>query len=75
LRVTNTGVTAYISERGEVIDATRGFEPDVRIWTVSRTAQAKTFYTRRGDLFAALCAALGLLLLIASLRRKRAARH
>jgi apolipoprotein N-acyltransferase len=74
LRVTNTGITAYISERGEVRDATRGFVPDVRIWTVSRTSQAKTFYTRRGDLFAALCAVLGLLLLIASLRKKRAAR-
>jgi apolipoprotein N-acyltransferase len=74
LRVTNTGITAYISERGEVSDATRGFEPDVRIWTVSRAPEAKTFYTRRGDLFAALCAALGLLLLIASLRKKSAAR-
>jgi apolipoprotein N-acyltransferase len=74
LRVTNTGITAYISERGEVRDATRGFEPDVRIWLVSRTTSAKTFYTRWGDLFAAACAALSLLIFIASLRKMRAAR-
>lgn len=75
LRVTNTGITAHISERGEVTDATRGFEPDVRIWTVGRATEAKTFYTRRGDLFAALCAALSLLLLTASLRKKRQSRR
>jgi apolipoprotein N-acyltransferase len=73
LRVTNTGITAHIDERGEVRNATRGFEPDVRSWTVGRTSGTKTFYTRYGDLFVALCAALSLLLIAASLRKRRAA--
>jgi apolipoprotein N-acyltransferase len=72
LRVTNTGITAYISERGEVRDATRGFEPAVRTWTVRRATSAKTFYTKYGDLFVGMCAALSLLIFFASLRRKPA---
>ena len=78
LRVTNTGITAYISERGEVRDATRGFEPAVRTWTVRRATSAKTFYTKYGDLFVGMCAALSLLVFFASLTgrpaRMRAAR-
>jgi apolipoprotein N-acyltransferase len=70
LRVTNTGITAYISERGEVRDETRGFEPATRTWTVSRAASGKTFYTKQGELFVAFCAALSLLIFVASLRRK-----
>jgi apolipoprotein N-acyltransferase len=72
LRVTNTGITAYISERGEVRDATRGFEPAVRTWTVNRATTGKTFYTKYGDLFVGICAALSLLIFFASLIRKPA---
>jgi apolipoprotein N-acyltransferase len=60
LRVTNTGITAYINPRGEVSGATAGFQTDVRTWTVSRATNGKTFYTKRGDLFVGLCAALSL---------------
>ncbi|HEX8141065.1 MAG TPA: apolipoprotein N-acyltransferase [Pyrinomonadaceae bacterium] len=69
LRVTNTGITAYITGRGEVLDETAGFEPSVRIWTASRAAEGKTFYTKRGDLFVGICAALSLLIFVASLRK------
>ncbi len=68
LRVTNTGITAYITGRGKVLDATDGFQTAVRTWTVKRTANGKTFYTRHGDLFVGICAALSLLLIILSLK-------
>jgi apolipoprotein N-acyltransferase len=63
LRVTNTGISAYINARGEVSDATAGFQPAVRTWTVRRAAQGKTFYTLYGDVFAWACAALSILIL------------
>jgi apolipoprotein N-acyltransferase len=68
VRVTNTGITAFISPRGEVSDATAGFETATRTWTVDRATSSKTFYTRRGDLFVGICAAISLLLIIISLR-------
>ncbi len=64
LRVTNTGITARISPRGEVVDATEGFEPAVRTWTITRADGHKTFYTRNGDIFAATCAFISLLMAV-----------
>jgi apolipoprotein N-acyltransferase len=71
LRVTNTGISAYITPRGEVIGATGSFKPDVRVWAVNRSTGGKTFYTRYGDLFAGLCAALSLLALAMTIRKSR----
>jgi apolipoprotein N-acyltransferase len=62
LRVTNTGITAFIAPAGEVRDPTRGFEPDVRIWTIARNASASTFYAAHGDLFAGGCSLVSLLI-------------
>ena len=71
LRVTNTGITAYITGRGEVIDETRSFQPATRTWTVTPTASGKTFYTKHGDLFAGACAAISLLVFaLTSLKSK-----
>lgn len=66
LRVTNTGISARITPRGEVSDATGSFQPAVRTWPVARASGGKTFYTRHGDLFVALCAAFSILLLVSS---------
>ena len=66
LRVTNTGISAYVTARGEVKDATQSFQPAVRTWTVTRTANERTFYTRRGDLFVGACAVLSLLMIALS---------
>jgi apolipoprotein N-acyltransferase len=66
LRVTNTGISAHISPRGEVSDATGSFEPATRTWTIARATGGKTFYTRHGDLFVALCAAFSILLVVSS---------
>jgi apolipoprotein N-acyltransferase len=71
LRVTNTGISAYINARGEVSDATAGFQPAVRTWTVTRADAGQTFYTRHGDLFAGLCALSSLLLVLSLILRKR----
>ena len=69
LRVTNTGISAYIASNGEVKDATQSFQPAVRTWTVPRANNERTFYTRHGDLFVGACAVLSLLMLALSFFR------
>jgi apolipoprotein N-acyltransferase len=64
LRVTNTGISAHISPRGEVSDATGSFQPATRTWAAMPSTEGKTFYTRHGDFFVALCAAFSILLLV-----------
>lgn len=71
VRVTNTGVTAFITGRGEVLDATEGFRPEVRTWAVAGAAGGQTFYTRFGDIFVGLCAALSILVVALSWRKGR----
>src|SRR2546423_13769773 len=44
VRVTNTGITAFITSSGEVKDATQGFRPEVRIWKIARAKNAPTYY-------------------------------
>ena len=73
LRVTNTGISAFITPAGEVQDATAGFKPEVRIWTIAQAAPAQTFYTKHGDLFAIACAVLSLLIFVFSFRRRAGA--
>ncbi|OLE53063.1 MAG: apolipoprotein N-acyltransferase [Acidobacteria bacterium 13_1_20CM_3_53_8] len=69
LRVTNSGISAYITEDGRVISPTEGFQPAAQTWTVSRAHANKTFYTKHGDIFVYLCAIASILLLIFSMRR------
>jgi apolipoprotein N-acyltransferase len=71
LRVTNTGISARITPRGEVLDATDSFQPASRTWTITRAAGGKTFYTRYSDLFVALCALATLVALASTLKKKR----
>jgi len=60
VRVTNTGITAFIESSGAVKDATTGFQTAVRTWTITQPEAQQTFYTRHGDLFAGTCSALSL---------------
>ena len=69
LRVTNTGITAFIRADGFIQQQTGGFQPGVRIWSVSDSSWTTTFYTRHGDLFVYLCTAITLLIFIAILFR------
>ena len=75
LRVTNTGITAFITPEGEVLGETHGFQPDVRIWTISRETKTPTFYAAHGDLFAAACSLLSLLIFVFSLARSGTKAH
>jgi apolipoprotein N-acyltransferase len=58
LRVTNTGLSAWITEGGYVHDLTEPFQADVRVWTNHPGEVRNTFYTRHGDLFVHICAVL-----------------
>ncbi|HEX8845881.1 MAG TPA: apolipoprotein N-acyltransferase [Pyrinomonadaceae bacterium] len=73
LRVTNTGISAYITETGKVLDATDGFQPAMRTWTVYRATTGKTFYTKFGDLFVWLCALMTLAVIVISWRKSKRA--
>jgi apolipoprotein N-acyltransferase len=70
LRVTNTGITAFITSAGEVQDETQGFRPEVRTWTIARASTAPTFYAAHGDLFAVGCALASLLVFVFSFKRR-----
>jgi apolipoprotein N-acyltransferase len=69
LRVTNTGISAFITPAGEVKDATSSFHPEVRTWNIARAVTRPTFYTAYGDLFAGGCALFSLVLFVLSFRR------
>jgi apolipoprotein N-acyltransferase len=70
LRVTNVGVTAYINERGEVLDAAEPYTEATRVWTIAKSDGNQTFYVRYGDWFAWLCSIASLILIFLSLRKK-----
>jgi apolipoprotein N-acyltransferase len=71
LRVTNTGISAFITPRGEVKDATLSFQPEVRTWKIARAQSSSSFYAIHGDLFAKACAVLGLLIFILSFKKRK----
>jgi apolipoprotein N-acyltransferase len=71
LRVTNVGITAYINERGEVIEPTEGYTEDTRTWTISKSDGKKTFYVKYGDWVAWLCSIITLVLLFWSVKKPK----
>jgi apolipoprotein N-acyltransferase len=72
LRVTNVGITAYITERGEVLDATQPYTEDTRVWSVAKSDGSQTFYVKYGDWFAWLSIAVtALLLFFAMIKRPK----
>jgi len=71
LRVTNVGITAYIDERGNVLDPAPTYTEATRVWTVNKSDGSQTFYVRYGDWFAWLCGIVTFGLLIASLWRRK----
>ena len=70
LRVTNTGITAFITPSGEAKDETPGFQPEVRTWKIARAKNGPTFYARHGDLFAIGCGLFSLLIFVLSFKRR-----
>jgi apolipoprotein N-acyltransferase len=55
IRVTNVGITAYITETGQVLDAAPTYTEATRVWSVSKSDGSQTFYVKYGDWFAWLC--------------------
>jgi apolipoprotein N-acyltransferase len=70
VRVTNTGLTAYINANGEVLDTAESFQPTARTWAVW-DADSTTFYTRYGEVFVTFCALITLIALAAVESRRR----
>jgi apolipoprotein N-acyltransferase len=70
VRVTNVGVTAYINERGEVLDAAEPYTQATRVWTIAKADGSQTFYVRYGDWFAWVCSLVSLVLILFGVRRK-----
>ena len=71
LRVTNVGITAYINERGEVLDPAASYVEDTRVWSVAKSDGMQTFYVRYGDWFAWLCSIITFgLLAVCFVKRK-----
>ena len=71
LRVTNSGISAYISSDGSVSDTTPDFQEAVRTWTISTGRSGSTFYSRHGDLFAYACALISLGVISATFMTRR----
>jgi apolipoprotein N-acyltransferase len=70
VRVTNSGITAYISSDGAVHEPTTAFHEDVRTWTISKGG-GSTFYSRHGDVFVYGCGLISLGFIAASFIRRR----
>ncbi len=74
LRVTNVGITAYINERGQVLDEAPTYQEATRVWSVSKSDGSQTFYVKYGDWFAWLSTMVTVILLgLCILRRREAA--
>jgi apolipoprotein N-acyltransferase len=69
VRVTNSGISALITARGDVVDRLPQFAAASRVWH-AEPRSGKTFYTRHGDWFAMLCVAVSALALAAAFVKK-----
>ena len=49
MRATNVGITAFVTPRGEVLDAAPVYAEATRVWQVSASAGDRTLYVRFGD--------------------------
>jgi apolipoprotein N-acyltransferase len=69
VRAANTGITAVVDPWGRILEPTTLFDRTVLVRDVPFIAD-KSFYTRRGDLFARGCLAGALALLAVTFRRR-----
>ncbi|MGZ5437502.1 MAG: apolipoprotein N-acyltransferase [Pyrinomonadaceae bacterium] len=74
IRVTNSGISAYIDSNGHVHDATPSFQEAVRTWTIS-PGRGTTFYSRYGDMFVYGCALITLGFISATFMTRRKGTH
>jgi len=71
LRVTNVGITAYVTPSGQVLDAADTYTEATRVWSVAKSDGSQTFYVRYGDWFAWLCTIVTVVLLIFGIVRHK----
>jgi len=55
IRATNVGITAYINEKGEILDEAESYTEAIRVWNVGKSDGFQTFYVKYGDWLAILC--------------------
>jgi apolipoprotein N-acyltransferase len=70
IRVTNVGITAYITETGQVLDAAPTYTEATRVWSVSKSDGSQTFYVKYGDWFPWLCTLVTVVMVVMSFRKK-----
>lgn len=71
LRVTNVGITGYITPRGEILEASEPYSEATRVWSVGKSDGSQTFYVKYGDWFAWLCSLVTLVLVVWAMVRGR----
>ncbi len=71
VRVVAKGPAAFVAPRGDVIDATEGFQTAVRVWSLGRNENGDTFYSKHGDLFVAFSTVITVLVFSATFWRRR----
>jgi apolipoprotein N-acyltransferase len=71
MRVTNTGISAWIREDGRIEEQTVPFQEDVRSWIVGSPSLRSTLYRQYGDLFVHICAALTVIIFLAAVFPRR----
>jgi apolipoprotein N-acyltransferase len=65
-RSANTGISCFVNKRGDIMQATNYWEPDV-IRQVLHTGEGQTFYVRFGDYIARVSVFGAILMLLISL--------
>jgi apolipoprotein N-acyltransferase len=64
VRAANTGISAFVDPWGRIRKAGGIFTPEVLIEEIKLRDNTMTFYTRHGDLFAAVCSLLGIVMIV-----------
>jgi len=75
IRVTNSGISAWIYRNGVVFNRTRPFEETFLTGVVLKQSGRSTFYTRHGDVFAYGCALMTLGFISATFMTRRKGTH
>ena len=69
-RCGNTGISAFIDQKGRILERTPWWEPAVLKGTVNLSSR-KTFFVRAGDIVGRVCVLLFVLLFMAALVRRK----
>jgi apolipoprotein N-acyltransferase len=70
LRVTNIGISGYITPDGQIRGQTESYVEDTMVWNVTKSDGGQTVYVRYGDWFAVLCAVISLVLMALSFKKR-----